>query len=157
VLALTKKTDYALIALWHLSRLSDGVVSARELAAKSGIGLPILTNILKELAHHGVVTSSRGVNGGYSLTRSIESISLRHVIEVIEGPVQLVRCAGSNGEGCELESRCPIRLPAHRVHLRLREFLDTVSVEELFCMEQPPVELHAATTPSRGRAVAVKE
>lgn len=161
MLALTKKTDYALIALWHLAQCDEDVISSREIASKSGIGLPILTNILKALAHGGMVTSIRGASGGYALARRVASISLCEVIELIEGPVQLVRCAGSsengNGQGCELAARCPIRLPAHRVHHRLRQFLGTVTLEELFCAEQIPVEIHATTSASKMRTLAVKE
>lgn len=161
MLALTKKTDYALIALWHLSQCDDAVVSSREIATKSGIGLPILTNILKALAHGGMVTSIRGATGGYALAKRVESISLCDVIELIEGPVQLVRCAGSNGngngQGCELAARCPIRLPANRVHHRLRQFLGTVTLEELFSAEQIPVEIHTTTSACTMRTATVKE
>ena len=136
MLALTKKTDYALIALAYLARQTGTLVSARELARLSHVPLPILTNVLKTLAHAGIVISERGASGGYSLARPARSISLHELIAVIEGPVHFVQCApdengASHRGGCDLEPCCAIRQPAHRVHGRLREFLESVSLAEL--------------------------
>lgn len=135
MLALTKKTDYALIALAHLAKQAQGVVSARELGLASRVPLPILTNILKTLAQAGLVSSERGANGGYALARSATSITLHELIRAVEGPFQLVQCVpgehDSNREPCELESCCSIRKPAHRVHDRMKEFLESVTLAEL--------------------------
>ena len=135
MLALTKKTDYALIALSYLARRVEGVMSARELAGVSRVPLPILTNILKTLAHAGMVVSERGSAGGYSLARPPESISLHELITAIEGPVHFVQCVSAGGDAhrneCELEACCAIRQPAHRIHGRLKEFLESVTLAEL--------------------------
>ena len=90
--ALTKKTDYALIALSHLAKSEDSVVSARTLAEISGIPFSILTNIMKELAHASIVKSERGPHGGYTLARPSDTISLHELITTIEGPFQFVQC-----------------------------------------------------------------
>jgi Rrf2 family protein len=135
MLALTKKTDYALIALAHLAQQVGSVVSARELGLVSRVPLPILTNILKTLAQAGFVTSERGAAGGYALARSASSITLHELIQTIEGPFHLVQCVPgaheTHREPCELEPCCSIRKPAHRVHDRMREFLESVTLEEL--------------------------
>lgn len=140
MLALTKKTDYALVALWQLSRREGSVQSAREIATSSGIPQPMVTNVLKHLAQAGIVTSARGASGGYGLARPVEHISLHEVVEIIEGPMHLVRCMPGPEEGddgsCELAGRCPIRLPAQRVHHRFKHFLESVSLKELFREEQ---------------------
>ena len=135
MLALTKKTDYALIALSLLARQSDGVVSAREIARESGLPLPILTNVLKTLAGSRIVMSARGATGGYALARPMNAISLYDLITTIEGPFHLVQCASpepSTDKGCcEHESSCPIRRPVYRIHDRLEEFLRSVSLAEI--------------------------
>jgi Rrf2 family protein len=143
MLALTKKTDYALIALSYLAKRVEGVVSARELANVSRVPLPILTNILKTLAHAGMVVSERGSAGGYSLAKAAESISLHELITAIEGPFHFVQCVSVGSDErrnpCELEPCCAIRQPAHRVHGRLKEFLETVTLAEL--LEDPTVSV----------------
>ena len=154
MLALTKKTDYALIALSHLARQSGSVVSAREIADRYHLPLPILTNILKTLAQASVLISERGASGGYGLAKPAESISLLELIATIEGPFQFVRCSLSAPETsqqpCDIESSCPIRLPAHRIRARLTEFLEHVTLAEL--MENDPALIGPAQTRPTGSA-----
>ncbi|MBI1827533.1 MAG: Rrf2 family transcriptional regulator [Planctomycetes bacterium] len=137
MLALTKKTDYALIALTHLAKKSGELINARGLAAASRIPLPMLTNILKVLAHEGIVGSERGSSGGYVLKRKPSSVNLHELISAVEGPFHFVQCfmaaerSNLEGEGCELEHSCPIRTPALRIQGRLEEFLKSVTLAEL--------------------------
>jgi len=156
MLALTKKTDYALIALAHLSKRTGGVISARELGQLSHVPLPILTNILKTLAQAGLVVSERGAAGGYTLARSASSITLHELINTVEGPFQFVQCVPDESEPhkapCELESCCAIRQPAHRVHDRMKEFLESVTLAEL--VDDPKV---AVGVPLGVRRQSVKE
>lgn len=142
MLALTKKTDYALIALAQLARRQGRLISAREVAEGTGVPLPILTNILKTLTQAGMVGSERGSRGGYFLARAAESISLDDLITAVEGPIHFVKCLsgesanGQNGGtaftgACLLEPKCPIRIPAQRVHEKFKQFLKNVSLAEL--------------------------
>ena len=148
MLALTKKTDYALIALSYLAKRVEGVMSAREISQASRVPLPILTNILKTLAHAGMVIGERGSTGGYSLAKPAESISLHELITAIEGPVHFVQCVSAGPDAhrnpCELESCCSIRQPAHRIHSRLKEFLESVMLAELVDDPTVSVGLHLA-------------
>jgi len=148
VLALTKKTDYALIALCHLAGTSFRVVSAREMAEAHGVPLPILTNILKGLTRAGIVFSERGALGGYRLARPAESINLHELITAIEGPFQFVRCVSGESEtgasSCELEQSCPIRSPAHKIRHRLIELLEAVSLSDLLDRRPEPIRLRTA-------------
>lgn len=140
----TRKTDYALVALAHLARRADRWVSAREVATRSGISLAVLTNLLNALAHGGLVTSARGVKGGYRLARSPEDITLADVIQAIEGPARLTVCAASPAEGesnrCRFEEVCVLRGPVRKAHRRLRAFLEGVTLAEL-AFEAEPCEL----------------
>ncbi len=135
MLALTKKTDYALIALSHLVANGNRVANARAIAARYHIPVSLLMNVMKLLAHKGIVRSVRGSKGGYVLAVRPEEVSLHTVILAIEGPVEFVSCvepAGENGEAsCELLSVCPISRPVRRVHDRLEQFLKDVTLTEI--------------------------
>jgi Rrf2 family protein len=135
MLALTKKTDYALIALCLLAKEADRVVSAREVARASGLPLPILTNILKTLAAGGIVSSARGATGGYALAKPTSAINLYELVTTIEGPFKLVQCAPAKTESdkncCDHESSCPIRQPVSRIQRRLEAFLKSISLAEI--------------------------
>jgi Rrf2 family protein len=134
MLALTKRTEYALIALCHMARQPDETISARDLAGRHAIRLPLLMNVLKALNQKGLVRSTRGANGGYRLAVAPEALSLTRVAEAIEGPMRLVKCVSADAAGaasCELIGTCPVRQPVLRVHEHLTEFLSRVSIAAL--------------------------
>ncbi|HRX85277.1 MAG TPA: Rrf2 family transcriptional regulator [Phycisphaerae bacterium] len=148
MLSLTRKSDYALVALSHLARCGDRLSSAREIADNYRIPLPILMNILKTLSRQGVITSVRGARGGYRLGMEPEDITLHLVVEAMEGPVNLFACAheGAHGaaRGCEKTHWCPIASSARSVSNRLETFLKAVTLAEI-----------AAEVDPRGSAVAI--
>jgi len=135
MLALTRKTDYALIALCHLARQPERVISARQIARRFSMPLPLLMNVLKTLAAHEVVRSVRGAKGGYQLARRPEDLTLDELIEVIEGPIRLTHCTAKDyvpePEHCSLHEKCPLRSPASRLHNRLKAFLGDVTLAEI--------------------------
>jgi len=139
MLALTRKTDYALIALTRLAQDPGNCSSAREIATHYGVPLPLLMNILKLLAQRGLVRSVRGPRGGYSLALPADQITLKDMIVAVEGPVKLTLCAevkatrasGSSKGGCQVMRVCPVRPSMHQVHKRLVEFLSTVTLADL--------------------------
>lgn len=158
MLALTKKMDYALIALAHLAGRAGEVVCAREVSEATRIPQPILTNILKTLVGGGIVVSERGASGGYGLAHGLEDTTLHELISVVEGPFQFVQCMPAPLETgrtpCDLESSCPIRGPVHQIHGRLRDFLEGVSLADIVkesslgegsSGESGPVSLHPST------------
>lgn len=132
MLSLTRKADYAVVALADLAHRGDSIASARELAQSTQVPLPVLTNILHQLLHCGLVVSVMGSKGGYSLARRADEISLAEIIDAIEGPFKLTACCGEAGDGedgvCELVDDCRIKEPVRRVHERLRDFLGAVTL-----------------------------
>ena len=132
---LTRKTDYALVALAGLARQDNHPASARDLAEQLHLPLPVLRNILKDLATHGLLLSSRGPSGGYRLAREPHEISLADIVAVIEGPVQLLTCCPPEPDAtrhrCRLEDSCRIKSNVGRVHERLLEFLHDVTLDQI--------------------------
>ena len=134
MLTLTRRTEYALIAVCHLARADDRVVSARDIAAKYPVPRPLLMNVLKTLSQAGFVRSVRGARGGYRLALPAKELTLKTLVEAVEGPWRLVRCvprASEAAERCELSRTCPIRAPVHKLHQKLRSFLDSMTIAEL--------------------------
>ena len=82
-------TDYAVVILAEMARGEGGLMTASGLSDKTGLPEPTVAKVLKLLARGGMVESSRGINGGYKLTRQPDDISMAAVITSLEGPVQL--------------------------------------------------------------------
>ena len=140
MLSLTRKTDYALVALASLARPRKAAAkaavraSAHELADELHLPLPVLRNILKTLTHYRLLTSTQGPSGGYGLARPANQITLAEVIEAIEGPARLTVCCpmpdGESVQRCFPEDSCKIKATVRSVHDRLREFLDAVTLAD---------------------------
>jgi Rrf2 family protein len=146
MLALTRRTEYALIAACHLARVGGRVTSAREIAAEHFIPLAQVMAVLKQLHQAGLLRSVRGVRGGYLLGAPAADITLAAVVEAIEGPVRFVRCVPPHDDratGCELVGCCRIRQPVQRVHEELVRFLNGVTVADL-TVEESRTELQIA-------------
>jgi FeS assembly SUF system regulator len=129
---LAKLTDYAIVVLSRLSLLADGAsISASALAVDTGIPEPTVAKVLKTLAKAELVTSQRGVNGGYTLARSGQKMTLLEVITAIEGPIALTSCVtGSKGE-CVAEHYCPSKGRWDVVNEAVREALARVTLADM--------------------------
>lgn len=143
MLSLTRKSDYALVALTHLAMQPDALSSAREIADSYRVPLPILMNILKALSRHNMISSVRGARGGYKLALDPEAITLHMVVAAMEGPVHLFACAqdGAGGSaGCEKMQWCPVSVSARSISQRLEAFLKSVTLAEIVNDSNPRVD-----------------
>src|SRR6185436_1851315 len=94
MLRLSKKADYALIAMKHLALRGDrGSSSAREIAGQYDIPIELLAKVLQRLVRRGLLASHQGTRGGYQLARVPAQISVADVIQAIEGPVTVTACS----------------------------------------------------------------
>src|SRR5262245_35843189 len=140
MLRLSKKTDYALLALQYLaSEDTSGVASARAIAERFGIPLELLAKILQQLAHHGLVAAHKGIHGGYYLARPADAISIADVVEAINGPMTLT--AWKPGDvGCEQFAACTVRDPLWRIRERIVSVLQAITIADV----SRPDESHGA-------------
>ena len=132
---LSRKADYALLILSYLHQKTAGG-TARGIAEKLGLKPPFIANILKELCHHGFVSSHRGVKGGYTLARPAETITLAELLESLEEGFRLTVCNPSgpqnDHENCSHAGGCALKGPLTQVHHRLLEVLRSVTLADLF-------------------------
>jgi Rrf2 family protein len=88
------KVDYALRAMLELAAAAtDELVKSERIAVAQAIPQKFLENILLDLRHAELVTSRRGIEGGYALARPAGEISVADVIRAVEGPIATVRGA----------------------------------------------------------------
>jgi len=83
-------------------------VMAKEIASKQRISKKYLEQILTILKENGFIRTIRGSRGGYILSKSPESISLKEIFEALEGPIEFVDCVGSM-KICPMSENCPAR------------------------------------------------
>lgn len=97
---ITSESDYALRIIAAMSKRSD-VTDAKTLAEDTNVTLRFTLKILNKLVGGGIAESYKGARGGYKLKLPPDKISLKMVIELIDGPVAIVRCLESE-ECCSL-------------------------------------------------------
>ncbi|MBI4839935.1 MAG: Rrf2 family transcriptional regulator [candidate division NC10 bacterium] len=108
---LTRGGEYGIRGVLYLAHQDNGKVSMLSAIAKAQDVPPrFLAKIFQALAKAGIVRSHRGAKGGFSLARSAAEITIKDVIEAIEGPVYLNVCLVAPGE-CSRDKICPM----HRV------------------------------------------
>ena len=132
MLKLSKKADYALMAVNHLARhYGAGSSSARDIAGLYRIPPGLLAKVLQRLAQKGVVESRQGVNGGYVLAQPPEFISALDVISAIDGPVQIISCNTTARGECKQTPTCTVKEPLLKVNERILSALGSLSVAEM--------------------------
>jgi Rrf2 family protein len=130
--SLTKKTDYALIALCCLAQEPDGrPMNTKVIAEKYHLPGELLAKILQQLARKALVTSTSGPTGGYRLSRAAHQISVADVINAVDGRPVVVQCLKSGREGCEQFDTCTIRNPMEMVQRRMAQVLEEMTIRDL--------------------------
>jgi len=128
---LSKKTHYCLMALKHILSKENETSSAREIAEAYDIPFEVLAKLLQTLARKGILVSRHGTKGGYSPARNPNSITLRDVMEAIEGPVALVECAGPRKRPCGQERKCRVRSPLIKINKKVVDMLARTTLREI--------------------------
>src|SRR3954468_13666620 len=144
MLRLSKKADYALIAMKHLAlRGTNGSSSAREIAEQYDIPIELMAKVLQRLARRGLLASHQGTRGGYELARRPLQISVADVIQAIDGPVTVTACSTEEGQ-CDQYAKCNVRDPLWLVRERILSALGECTIAELAADPPPAVPARAA-------------
>ncbi|HXG58677.1 MAG TPA: Rrf2 family transcriptional regulator [Thermoanaerobaculia bacterium] len=134
MLKISRLTDYGLLASVYLARKAGEVVAAREVAAFYHLPLPMITKVLKALHQGGVICSHRGVGGGYSFEGDPEAVTLGQLLEVLEGPWDLVECETIDADGqavCAIRVACPSRRFMYGINRAVKGAFDQVTLGDL--------------------------
>ena len=147
MIRITRETDYGIVLASFLARHRDRAYSAADLAKHQRLPLPMVSKILKTLTRTGLLTSQRGVKGGYSLSRSPEAISAADIIDALEGPIAMTECTDETLATCIHQGHCSVSGHWQRINHALREALERISLLELSRPQQLQVSLPAIDRP----------
>ena len=130
MLKLTRKTEYALIALRHLRLVDlDEVVSAKDIAARYNIPQSLLAKVLQELSRQDFIEPIQGPKGGYKLKAKLDIITMTQFFEIMEGPLGLMDCYFDSN--CELLDSCNIRTPINQLNESMRTMFDNMTLSDV--------------------------
>jgi len=140
MLRISRLTDYATVLLATLASEPQRVQTAASLAEQTHIAAPTVSKLLKQLHRAGLVSSTRGLHGGYQLARPAAQISAAAILDALEGPVALTDCSAGHGQ-CEIEETCRVGRVWQRLNLAIRRALYEVSLAQLAGLDAPPARL----------------
>ena len=128
---LSHLADYAVVLMTAAARREAGErLSATELSGETGVPLPTTQKLMGQLAGAGLLSSSRGAAGGFSLSRPATEISLADIVEAVEGPIAMTVCSEGRTD-CALDAHCRIKPHMGIVKDAVRGALGAVSLTEL--------------------------
>jgi len=141
---LRQNTDYALRVMVHLAHSDvNGCISARTLAKEQEISYQFACKILQQLHEAKLVDSTMGPKGGYRLSRPAAEITMRQVIEAVQGPVDLNRCM-KGLVTCPRQPICPVTEKLTVLQGQIENYLEEITLAQLTATGKPGREIEKA-------------
>ena len=131
MMRLSRLADFAVVLMTHVAQHHESVHAASEAAAATQLPAPTVAKVLARLCREGLLTSIRGVKGGYQLARPAAEISVGAIVNALDGPIALTQCIKLGPGRCEVEAACPSRVGLHRINVAVHKALDDVSLADI--------------------------
>jgi len=128
MLALSKKTDYALLLLIALAKSEKKYVSLREISSARHLPYRFVAQIARDLAKEKILESREGVSGGYRLAKPANKISVKDIVYILEGGIALTECA--EGKVCKQAGFCPAKRGVSEVQRLVLETLGSKNLAD---------------------------
>ena len=129
MLKITRKVEYALIAVRHLEETSEKLVSVNEISKLYGIPRELLAKTMQKLASANIVKSVKGPRGGYKTTNRAANTTLNDFFEILEGPTAIMDCYFESG--CDHLTNCNIRTPINKINNSIRNLFDNLTLADI--------------------------
>lgn len=137
---ISRKTDYALRMLSMLADGENGLLSVRTAAEEVDVPYSFARSIQHGLVQAGIIESLRGVHGGMRLKADPRNVTMRQIVEAVQGPLVMNDCTGGECACARMECCCyhPIWAGAQAL---LRDYLDSVTLHDVVtCSKFPAVD-----------------
>ncbi len=136
---LNRKVEYALIALRYMctKKVPGELTAAKEIVEATGCPFDATARVMQLMAQKEILRSEQGSHGGYAIVRDLSKTSFYDLIEMILGPLGIVKCVHAVNV-CEMEGTCNIRSPLAELNARLIEFYKNLTVSEVLKLKEKP-------------------
>ncbi|MGQ3890051.1 SUF system Fe-S cluster assembly regulator [Legionella sp. CNM-1927-20] len=141
MLRISKLADYGTVIMVYLARHPNTLCNARDIAFHTHLSVPTVSKLLKRLTAAKLLTSVRGVSGGYRLQRAATDISVAEIIYALEEQERgLTECSIHPNE-CSLQGVCHVQGNWQLISRAINTALDSVSLEMLAKPSLQPIEI----------------
>ena len=129
MLKLTRKLEYALIALRHMQTKGDTLSSTKEIADMYTIPREILAKTLQQMARLKYIDAVQGPKGGYRIDNVLSKINLTQFVEEMEGPLEMVEC--NINSDCIQINTCNIQMPINKINQNIRSIFNKINITDI--------------------------
>ena len=136
---ISTKGRYALRLMIDLALHNSGnFVPLRDISERQGITVKYLEQIIPLLAKEGFVSSSRGIGGGYRLTKEPEQYTAGDILRAVEGSLAPIACLASEHNTCQRQSVCPTLSFWQGLDTVIKNYVDGITLKDLAKEETAP-------------------
>ena len=129
MLKLTRKLEYALIALRHMQMKGDMLSTTKEIADMYTIPRELLAKTLQQMARLKYIDAVQGPKGGYRIDNVLSKINLTQFVEEMEGPLEMVEC--NINSDCIQINTCNIRMPINKINQNIRSLFNKINITDI--------------------------
>jgi Rrf2 family protein len=131
---LSKKVEYALIAMRHMAVSGSGtIVTTKEIADRYNLPYDLLAKVMQTLARKGFISSYQGVRGGYIFRHDPSTVKVSAIINAIEGKpnLSIIQCESESTQQCTIHETCTIKTPLVKLQTNINSVLNDMSIMEM--------------------------
>ncbi|MBF96400.1 MAG: HTH-type transcriptional regulator IscR [Alphaproteobacteria bacterium MarineAlpha9_Bin4] len=128
MLKITRLADYSVLILCCFQNKK---LTAKSISNITGLGLPTVNKILSLLVKAKILLPLRGTNGGYFPSSNFKDISIKDIIEAIEGPVAITKCSEENDRNCNLLDSCITKNVWTKVNNSVTKTLEDIKINDI--------------------------
>ncbi len=126
------RSKYGLNAMFELARRHGGnPVSVKDISEAQSIPEAYLEQLFMSLKKAGLITASRGAQGGYTLAGDPASISVGEILRTLEGPLAPTDCLDDVGGGCERGNACPGRIIWEKIYSSINDVINSLTLADI--------------------------
>lgn len=144
MIKINRLTDYAIVLLAQLADEKKPNTTS-QLSEATNLPLAIVRKLMQQLRDGDLVEATQGTRGGYQLSLAADQITLKNILNAIQGDIQLTQCAGANHE-CQVQ--CQYHFEKHWQHINgvLNNMLSHISLQQMMQDKPLPITLSNEVT-----------
>lgn len=132
-----RKVEYALISLKHMKQKQPGqLTTVKEICRAYGCSFDATSRVLQMMVQKGLLKSEQGAQGGYLILRDLKKVSLLDLIEMVVGPISVVRCLDTGRGQCDMEARCNVISPLAFLNEQIINFYKGINVDDMLSVSE---------------------
>ena len=131
MLKITRLADYAVSIIYAFSGSEKEILSSQDIIEKTKLHKATVNKLLAQLVKTNFLEPFRGTKGGYRLKKDLDNISIRELIEAIEGPVLLTDCLNKNANNCNLFDVCNTKYIWSFVNTEINNTLENIKIKDI--------------------------